>query len=104
MTPEKWNKLSREEQILNIAAELSRVKFWLKEKNKENVLNCLNRSFDLMDLTINASRRQKYLREISRFRDVLAHFYINKDKGIDEFIKIFKTLLMSNKFTSSVKI
>jgi len=34
MTPEKWQRLSKEEQILNIAAELSRAKFWLKEKNR----------------------------------------------------------------------
>lgn len=104
MTFEKWQKLSKEEKFLNIAAELSRVKFWLKEKNKEQVLNCLNRVFGLLDLTINLSRRQKYLKELLRFREVLADFYINKDKNMDEFTKIFKTLLMFDKFTSLVKL
>lgn len=104
MTPEKWQKFSKEEQILNIAAELSRTKFWLKERNSEQALNCLNRAFELIDLTINASHHQKDLNELLRFRDVLAQFYIDEDKNIDEFMKIFKTLLMLNKFTSLVKI
>ena len=104
MTPEKWQRLSKEEQILNIAAELSRAKFWLKEKNREQVLNCLNRAFELIDLTINASRHQKDLKELLRFRDILAQFYIDKDKNLNEFTKIFKTLLMFNKFTSLVRI
>ncbi len=47
MTPEKWQKLSREEQILNIAAELSWTKFWLKEKKQ--ALECLGKAFDLID-------------------------------------------------------
>jgi hypothetical protein len=104
MTTEKWQKFSKEEQILNIAAELSRAKFWLKEKNREQFLNCLNRAFELIDLTINASRHQRDLKELSRFRDVLAQFYIDEDKNINEFAKIFKTLLMLNKFTSLVQI
>mgnify|MGYP001588159236 FL=1 len=104
MTTEKWQKFSKEEQILNIAAELSRVKFWLQEKNSEQSLNCLNRAFEPIDLTINASRHQRDLNELLRFRDVLAQFYIDEDKNISEFAKIFKTLLMLNKFTSLVKV
>jgi len=104
MTFEKWQKLSKEEQILNIAAELSRTKFWLIRKDGKQVLNCLNRAFELIDLTIDLSCHQKYLRELLRFREVLALFYIDKDKNADEFAKIFKTLLMFNGITSSVKI
>lgn len=104
MKPEKWQKLSKEEQILNIGAELSRAKFWLEEKNEGQVLNCLKRAFELIDITISAWRRQKDLKELLRFREVLAQFYINKDKNIEEFKKIFKTLLMFKKFTSLVRI
>lgn len=104
MTPEKWEKFSKEEQILNIAAELSRAKFWLEKKDEEQVLNCLNRVFDLIDLTVDASRRQRQLNELLRFREVLSQFYANEDKNTNEFVKIFKTLLMLNKFTSLIKI
>lgn len=104
MILEKWQKLSKEKQIINIAAELSRTKFWLGRKDREQALSCLNRAFELIDLTIGLSRHQKDLRELLRFREVLARFYIDKDKNADEFVKIFKTLLMLNGFTSLVKI
>ena len=104
LTQERWQKFSKEEQILNIAAELSRAKFWLEKKNEEQILNCLNRAFELIDLTINTFKNQRALKELLRFREVLAQFYINEDKNIEEFKKIFKTLLMFKRFTSSVEI
>ncbi|MEA3296044.1 MAG: hypothetical protein U9Q27_02825 [Patescibacteria group bacterium] len=101
---EKWNKFSKQEQILNIASEFSRAKNWLAKNNKQETLNCLNRAFELIDLTIQSSSKEKSLNHFLRFREVLAQFYIKKNKTNDEFIKIFKTLLMFNKFTSLVKI
>jgi len=76
----------------------------LKEKNNEQIQNCLNRAFELIDLTIATSYHQKDLKELLLFRDVLSQFYIDEDKNLDEFIKILKTLLMFNKFTSIVRI
>ncbi|MCK4782014.1 hypothetical protein KAS79_03800 [Candidatus Parcubacteria bacterium] len=101
---QKWQNFSKEEQILNIAAEFSRTKSWLVKNNEQEILNCLNRAFELIDLTINDQRWQKGLKELLRFRDVLAEFYLKKNKNIDEFFKISKTLLNFNKFTSLVKI
>lgn len=101
----KWQGFSREEQILNIAAEFSRAKSWLEENDEEEVLDCLNRAFELIDLTINDRRwRKRGIKELFRLRGVLAEFYIQKDKKLNEFLKIFKTLLMFSKFTSQVKI
>ena len=104
MKLEKWQKFSQEEQILNIASELSRAKFWLEKKNEEEVLNCLNRAFELIDLTIDSWRGEKGLKELLRFREVLAQFYINKKKNTEGFKKALKTLLLFNKFTSLVQI
>jgi hypothetical protein len=104
LTAEKWQGFSREDQILNIAAEFSRVKSLMADSSEKQVLDCLNRAFELLDLTINDPRWRKGLNELLRFRDVLAKFYIKKNKNIDEFKKIFRTLLMFTKFTSMVKI
>ena len=104
LTLEKWRKFPKETQILNIAAEFSRAKNWLAKKDKSEVLNCLNRSFELIDLTVNDLKWKKSLKELLRFRDVLAEFYIKEDKKLDELVKIFKTLLNFNKFSSQVKI
>ena len=89
---------------MNIAAEFSRAKHWLEEKDNKEVLNYLNRSFELIDLTINDSKWKKSLKELLRFREVLAEFYIKKDKKLDELVKLFRTLLNFNKFSSQVKI
>lgn len=101
---EKWQSFSKEEQVLNIAAEFSRAKNWLAKNDKQEVLNCLNRAFELIDLTVQDPRWRKALNELLRFREVLAEFYLKKNKTLNEFIKIFKTLLRFNKFTSLVKI
>ncbi|MCK4859509.1 MAG: hypothetical protein KAS87_03005 [Candidatus Omnitrophica bacterium] len=104
LTPEKWQGFSKEDQILNIAAEFSRAKNGLIDNDEKQVLNCLDRAFELLDLTINDSRWRRGLNELLRLRDVLAQFYISKYKSVDEFKKIFQTLLMFTKFTSIVKI
>lgn len=105
MTQEKWQKLSKEEQILNIAAEFSRTKNLLISQNEKLAFGCLERAFELIDLTSNDPRwRGSILKELLRFREVLAEFYIKKDKTLEELIKIFKTWLMFNKFSSSVQV
>lgn len=105
MTPEKWQSFSKEKQILNIASEFSRAKFWLLKGDEKQALNCLDRAFELLDLTVNDPNWQKKgLRELLRLREVLSQFYIEKKKNLNQFLKIFKTLLLFNKFTSSVEI
>lgn len=105
MTPEKWQSFPREKQILNIASEFSRTKFWLLKGEERQALNCLDRIFELLDLTINDPNWQKKgLREMLRLREVLSQFYIENKKDLNQFLKIFKTLLLFNKFTSSVEI
>ena len=104
LTLERWKKFPKETQILNIAAEFSRAKNWLIKKDEHKVLNCLDKSFELIDLTINDSKWKKSLKELLRFREVLAEFYIKKDKKLDELVKLFRTLLNFNKFSSQVKI
>lgn len=104
LTSEKWQGFSRQNQILNIAAEFSRAKNAFADKDSRQALDCLDRAFELLDLTIIDPRWKKGLKELLRFRGILAQFYIKKDKDINEFKRIFKTLLMFTKFTSMVKI
>lgn len=105
LTLDKWQQFSKTQQILNIAAEFSRAKNWLSKNQLNEASNALERAFELIDLTINAVRHQRtFVKELLRLRDVLAQFYIRKDKNIREFIKIFKTLLSLDKFASQVRI
>ncbi|PIP23151.1 MAG: hypothetical protein COZ91_03165 [Candidatus Nealsonbacteria bacterium CG_4_8_14_3_um_filter_39_7] len=104
MTSEKWQKLSKTEQILNIGAEFSRAKNWIQKNDEEYAISSLERAFELLDLTIDDKKWRRGLRELLRFREVLAEFYLEKKKNNEEFVKIFKTLLFFNKFSSQVKI
>lgn len=104
LSAEKWQSFSKEEQILNIAAEFSRSKNWLAKNDEPEILNCLNRAFELIDLTADDPRWRKGLKELLRLRGVLAEFYLKKDKNAHKFTKIHKTLLKFNKLTSAIKI
>ena len=100
----KWQNFSKEKQILNIAAEFSRAKNWLAKSDNSEVLNCLNRAFELIDLTINDLKWKNGLKELLRFRQVLAEFYLGKNKNINKFNQIFKIFLMFNQSTHLIKI
>ncbi len=101
----RWNNFTKEVQILNIASELSRTKHWLLKGDVKEAENCLIRALELTDLTINDRKwTGSSLRELFRWRGVLAEFYISQNKDISHFIRLFRILLYFNKFTSQVEI
>ncbi|KKQ68454.1 MAG: hypothetical protein A2626_00825 [Candidatus Nealsonbacteria bacterium RIFCSPHIGHO2_01_FULL_38_55] len=101
----RWNNYSKEIQILNIAAELSRTKNWLLKGDAKEAGNCLVRALELTDLTINDRKwRGPCLKELLRWRGVLAEFYINQNKDVSHFLRLLRILLYFNKFTSQVEV
>lgn len=78
LTQERWNKFSRRDQILNIAAELSRASSWLEEKDFKTAKDCYERAFQLVDLTLSSDKWRDKRRELARFREVLGYLYLNK--------------------------
>ncbi|MFA7385344.1 MAG: hypothetical protein WCZ99_00115 [Candidatus Paceibacterota bacterium] len=104
LNEEKWHNFSKETQILNIASEFSRAKNWLIKQDTPEVINCLERALELVDITINDKKWRNGLKELLRWRGLLAIFYLKKDKSLPEFLNLFKTLLFFNKFTSQIKI
>ncbi len=90
---EKWRNLPRDKQILNIAAELSRTKNWLKAKDYSSTETCLKRTLELIDLTVELRKDNYGLKELLKFRGVLADFYINKEKNYNKFMSLSKVFL-----------
>lgn len=78
LTQERWNKLSKRDQILNIAAELSRAANWLEENSFKNTRDCYERAFQLVDLTLDGDKWKDRRRELAHFREVLGSLYIRK--------------------------
>lgn len=99
-----WCQLSKKVQILNIGAELSRAKNWLGEKEKKELFDCLDRAFELIDLSLTDKKWSRGRWELCRLREVLAGFYLKKNKNVGELIKMFRVLLNFDKNTSMVKI
>lgn len=80
ITPEKWASKPLSWQILNIASELGRAEQSLKDRLLEPFRACLDRGFELIDLTVEVNiSNASLLRELLRFREVLACLYINND-------------------------
>lgn len=76
MTQEKWNKLSKEDQVLNIASEMTRLRNWLKKEEAEYVHQSLGRVLELTDLTVCDSRWNKNSRrELLRWREQAGILY-----------------------------
>ena len=94
---EKWETFNKGQQILMIANELNRAKNWIIKGDLEEVNNCYERAFELLDLTISLTIKKNLLKELLRFREMLAIQYISKQKNIKINQKLFKVLLFMNK-------
>ncbi len=100
---EKWNKFSKSQQILMIANELNRAKNRFLKNDLEEVINCYERAFELLDLTINLTTRKNLLKELLRFREMLALQYLNSKnpedikKNIVLNQKLFNILILLDK-------
>ena len=105
LTQEKWNGLPRSRQILNIASELQRALKRLSISPDEFRLS-LERAFELIDLTI--EDRWKWssgrLKELLRFREVMAEYYLSKNRNPDEMKKLLRLLLNFDPLGSTLQI
>lgn len=104
LTQEKWNALTKDKQILNIAAELSRAEH--QRERKVNLQNSLERSMELIDLTIADSGKWKggALHELLRFREHLGNFYADIPMPNEEMKRAIRCLLDMDAATSTVEI
>lgn len=102
---ESWSRFSSTQQILNIASELNRAKNWV-HTSLNNTNTSIERAFELIDLTIDdrAKWQKGNLKELLRFREVLAYYYIKEVRTKEELKKIIKVLLEFEPSTSTVVI
>ena len=99
LTLERWQSFGLDKMFLNIISELIRVKSLAKERNLPFANQSLERALELTDLTIQAKPQSPsvfFLKELLRWRDVLAEYYISDEKNEAEIIQIIKTFLSLN--------
>lgn len=97
LTPEKWKRFPVYKQLLMIANELNRAKNWILKNDYQEVKNCYERAFELIDLTVSVSVGKRILKELLRFREVFAEFYLKKTNDIVINQKLYNTLLLLDK-------
>ncbi len=105
LTVKKWSSLTKDKQILNIGSELMRARNWLARNNENYKIDCLNRAYELIELTANDKKwHQAGLKELMRFREIMGDYYLAKEKDVDKFNCLIKTLLKFTVKSAMVKI
>lgn len=103
LNKERWGTFDRGKQLLMIANELNRAKNWINKEDFEEVRHCYERAFELLDLTVSITENGNMLRELLRFREMLAYQYINIEKNTDFNNKLIDVLLSLDKEAYKVK-
>lgn len=93
MDAARWRTFSPGRQVLLIASEFSRAESWIKMNDPEAVRRCDERAFELIDLTVDDPKWSRGLRELLRFRELLAGRYAAGTMDASENNLLLKTLL-----------
>jgi len=96
MTLEKWSSKPVSWQILSIASELGRAQTSLERQLWDPFKASLERTLELIDLTVEANlMRPEFLREMLRFREILAGVYVDPEsvKNAGGFRSLTRVLL-----------
>jgi len=88
----RWQKLSFFEQMANVGSEVERAISW-RHKNLEYSKLAVERTLELLDLTIDDDKNKKRLRELLRLREVLADYFYSSNcfKSTDSLWRNFFT-------------
>ncbi len=88
LTPERWFKFSRMEQLANVGCDVIRAIQWKKRGNLEYSNDAFMRALELLTLTIldPKNKRRGCLRELCRMRETLVDHFMgdNEYNSTDE--------------------
>jgi hypothetical protein len=80
-------------QILMIANEMNRAAKLMREEDRARRQNSYERVLRLADLTIGAHRERSLLRELLRWRDLVAELYVSEHAHIEMHRRLLRCLL-----------
>lgn len=83
LSVEKWSRFSPDQQLAMIANELQRMIRGIQANLPvENIRSCAERAFELIDLTLECQKNH-LRKELLRFRDIMAGYYISDDNTLN---------------------
>ena len=81
MDKERWNKLTKRQQIGALAAEINRAAFWEKD-DREKFKSALERTMLMIDLSLDARDWKKQRLTLLYLRAFIAEFYLGMKNNI----------------------
>jgi hypothetical protein len=93
LTPEKWKSYGYSRQILMVANELNRAGHWITKKDPQEAKNCYERALELLFLTVEVLENKRKLRELLRFRGLVAASFLSAPAFASENQKLTNVLL-----------
>lgn len=94
LTLEKWRDFDLTVQILNVAAEIHRASNALRRGDPEGATFAYARAMELLDLTVATNVRKGLLRELLRWRTLVAEEYLSGTKSTETAQTLLKALLL----------
>ncbi len=76
----RWNELTLSEQMGNIGSEVDRTLRWREKGNRESSLRALDRTLELLNLTLACPSNKGRLKEIARVREVFLDFILGENE------------------------
>ena len=72
----RWAEMPLAQQMLNVGSEISRANRWRAKGNREQTERAVHRALELIDLTMEAWRGKRPLREFARMRETICDYYL----------------------------
>jgi hypothetical protein len=102
LTEEKWAAFGYTKQILMIAGELERANGWLEKDDFAEVRSCYERAMELVYLTIAVHPDKARLKELLRFKEMLAVCYADEGAARTHNRPLLKALLFQDRTAAAM--
>lgn len=97
LTLERWRLFDRDRQLLMIANEMHRGS---RLQEPEAIRRCYERVLRLTDLTVQATARPTFRRELLRWRDLIAELWLGGRPDRDRHLDALRCLLLMSPETA----
>jgi hypothetical protein len=93
LTPERWSKFSLDQRILMVGNEMHRCAKLFAPEDRARLRSGYERVLRLADLTVSCRPRRALLRELLRWRDLVAALYVADAPEPEAHRAVFEVLL-----------
>lgn len=93
LSVERWAAFSRDQRILMIANEMHRAAKLARADDRPRLRNGYERVLQLVDLTVRVERHRSFIRELLRWRELVAEMYIGDRPQPEAHERLLRCLL-----------